>query len=244
MWLSEYLAQFHQNQTFAIPSLDGADANADGRASQRSHGRGVAVLVANQDEMSFFVVQQVGGVLSFLHTPEQYVVDVHNASSSSSSSPLGGEETFASRKAQALDATAALMWQRIQQCDAFRLALTWWYRVEPLAGDALKRMLIATHHNLHQQQQQQKQSCRETSHHHNGTGETVKVGGADEESPRNTTVSCPPSINWLTLEDPRWCLLPREKLMKNGKFSLKPESLANQMQYGLLEMKEAVAGAM
>lgn len=52
--------------------------------------------------------------------------------------------------------------------------------------------------------------------------------------------SCGQSRGAVDLEDPRWTMLPRSKLLKNVKWNVEPETMAAEMKYGLLEI---MAGA-
>lgn len=45
--------------------------------------------------------------------------------------------------------------------------------------------------------------------------------------------SCSPSA---FLQDPRWVMLPRTKVLKNGKWNIEPHCIGKELQYGLLEL--------
>jgi hypothetical protein len=164
--LSEYL------------QLTGLTFSADSPAE-----KGVGVLLASREEITFFVVRQVGDIRRLLFDPVRFVCDDVVAS--------GGFRTASDREEEAV-ATNGDVLKALSSCTAFVEASVWWFRVESTQAELFRRAAAA------------------------------------KDAP----------LLRVSLDDPRWTSLPRERLMRNPKLVLDPEKTAFAMQNGLLEVME------
>jgi hypothetical protein len=176
---------------------------------------GVGVLVLGHEQASHFVVRfRPQMPMEFLSEPVQLFND---SLITSRNGPSAAHQSPSSRESIVKE-FFHLAWRSASDCLAFQQCSTWWYRLDETA-----KLLIANDPHMIPQR-----DAAAASSYSGGSPEALFNRGDETAGESNASL--------LNPRDVRWAMLPAHKLLQNKKWNEKPDYLAKEMKYGLLEL--------